>query len=236
MRFCCECKFWIPATAQSHIHARMTNMEMAAQFTDATRNALNRIFTAIVTVLRLLFLSSPSAITRFVIANPIWPSIKLHSWRAFAHVTKEGVVIFPSRTPFGVQVFWKFWITAPVNHSSPCFVSDGHGSSFSVPMLEVPFGSSLIMETATGFGVPALEVDVQSDNPIPAIAYASASEVPVFIGREVGINENPCKSLTNEGVMFRHGIEHSMLTASDGRSATTGAHCDSTLQPIRFNS
>lgn len=206
----CEGRFRRPTPTKPLIDAGIADLKMATQHSNAASYAIDRVIAVVAPVLGLLKSCPPTAITRFVVAVVVRPSVNLKTLWAFSHVAQErlkGVLpAFANRnsTSSVVGEIDNVGITTSLDKRSPFGVGTRQFPASSVPMLKATLGDGFNGKTATRLGMAALEVDVKCDNAGSAVALTAASGVSMPVWGKVGVNQYPCEPLPNERFAF-HG-------------------------------
>lgn len=211
----------------------VVDSEMVTQFSKRADFPIDRVNGHSFGIVSLLFESCPSAIIWFVISFFVWPSVKSRAWRSFSHVFKEVLKCFPSfthRNAFAAVIIprFSFGISATLNHARPTVIS---WREMFFERMTMGCKSSLgifSVKASAGLGFSGYQKLIDNCNSFSAFAFANgckAIAIGVAFWKSVRDYFKSSKSLSDERDFSRHNVSFGHVVFSNGRPATTGAHC-----------
>lgn len=228
-----QCLFSRPATLDSrpNTHVMLCHAEMVTKINQASRDAFDSENDALLLVAPRFLIRAVMAI-RFVVITVVVDFVKNQSRRFLSHVRKERFKFKPFRAHgySSASPFWVvsiFRIRAALNHVAPRLVGFSLGQSVRSASISAEFSRKATARQNLSIS----QVIIAGLVFLSAIAFQSEIGVIFPFGdvsaSKVSGYDSPSKTKSDKVKFLWHNVANaSIVTASGGRPAITGARCD----------
>jgi hypothetical protein len=201
-------KFNRPSAIDSGPNHAWANSKSLTKLSQTCSRATNRKGSVGSFIAILLGVCSPSAIAGFVSAIFVWPSVKFHPWRAFAHIFKKRFKSVPSDTKGYASAAPIFITRARRLRAAPLHIRPASISPRSAgPVSAMKFFHHVENQAAARFCPTRFDLIVSGDDAITAEASPIALGVGLiarFIWRRFAVPFKSSKCESDKGMLLRH--------------------------------
>lgn len=219
----CECLFFIPMQCVDSLFGNtLIYSKMFCQFCNASGNTSHGKNSVRTSVPRILLVSCPSTIARFIVAILVWPAVKLKLWGTFAHVSQKVFKHFPSHANGDASAavkrpFFTIRIGASFNHFAPTSICSGILIPSSVTMAQLSARSTFCLEASARLGKSTQQRKIGDKFDSSAGTPAKTLRMTVFRSRSVlDHNKSSVDFFGMAEFSFRHSIGSFFAVFSGG--------------------
>ncbi len=231
-----EGEFKRPSFAYPHISSFARDSKSLTQTSQAVRNSVKRDNAIGSLIALLLRVCCPPAIA-WLVVSVVVDAVNLQSFRTLPHVFQECLeIVFPSVAHFHApaSIGRITFVETPGVHITPGDISSGKFASRRMTVLEISSDYCLDVQTSTRLGVARIQGGVEDCDDIPAVALTKASATESAARHSYRISffdyKKSCEAEFGDVFSGSHNGGQFTVAVSNGRSASTGAHCDITTK------